>query len=100
MKYTGEFYSIDETLYKVEIVTKSSGSDKVLKLSDSPFVASFSSEDKHIYAPIKSGGATVGILTNAYVDDFYTGEAKGVKVTFYKADKVEWTGYLTPSIYS
>ena len=103
MKYIGEFYSIDETLYRIEIETKKSGTDKKLKLSDSPFTSSVSSEDKHIYSPIKSGGATIGILTNSYEEDFYTGEAKGVKVTFYNAsesDKVEWVGYITPSIYT
>lgn len=103
MKYIGEFQAINETLYKIEIVTKSSGSDRTLKLSDSPFTSSIESEDKHIYSPIKSGGATVGILTDSYVPDLYTGEAKGVKVTLYnqsESNKVEWVGYITPTMYS
>ena len=111
MKYTGDFYSTDETLYKIEIETKKSGADSSLLLSATPFVSSISSEDKHIYSPIKCGGATIGILTTSYNEDFYTGESKGVKVklievsklvnnTRTSTNKVEWIGYITPSIYS
>lgn len=104
MKYTGEFISIDNTLYKIEITNNKSGSDKTLKLSGTPFVSSIEEPDeKHIYSPIRCGGATVGILTESYIEDFYSGDAKGVKVVLYnstKNNKVEWTGYVVPSCYS
>ena len=104
MKYTSEFYSIDSKLYKIEIdVTTKSGSDKTFKLSDNPFVASISNDDKHIYSPIRCGGATVGILTDSFISDFYNGQAKGVKVTLYNEsnnNSVEWVGYVTPSVYT
>lgn len=102
MKYSGEFYSINQVLYKIEITTKTSGSDKELLLSGNPFVSSITSDDSHIYSPIRCGGATIGILTESYVPDFYTGELKGVsvKLTNQTTNKVEWTGYVTPSMYS
>ena len=104
MKYTAEFYSISEKLYKIEIdVTRKSGADKTFILSGTPFVSSISSDDKHIYAPIRCGGATIGILTDSFISDFYTGEPKGNKVTLINesdGNKVEWIGYVTPSVYS
>ena len=103
MKYIGEFSSINNINYKIEITTKTTGADKTLKLSGSPFVSNISAEDKHIYTPIRCGGATVGILTDSYISDFYSGEAKGVSVKLINtsaSNKVEWTGYVTPSIYS
>ena len=102
MKYIGEFYSINSVLYKIEITTKKSGSDAVLKLSGQPFVSSIESEDKHIYSPIKCGGATVGVLTDSFNTDFYSGEAQGVKVTLYnetESNRVEWVGYVAPTAY-
>ena len=104
MKYTSEFYSINQTLYKIEIdVVNKSGSDKTFKLSENPFIATIASEDKHIYAPIRCGGATVGVLTDSFIPDFYNGQSKGVKVTLLNesnSNKVEWVGYVTPSVYS
>lgn len=103
MKYIGEFNSINHIAYKIEIEnTKVSGTDKILKLSGNPFVATINSEDKHIYSPIKCGGATVGILSENYIPEFYSGSAKDIKVKLINQENnnVEWIGYVTPSIYS
>ena len=103
MKYTGEFDSIYKKSYKVEITTKTTGADKTIKLSGSPFVSSIASDgDEHIYCPIKCGGATVGILTENYIPDFYAGDPKAVavKLTNTTDNRVEWTGYVTPSMYT
>lgn len=103
MKYIGGFYSIDNRPYRVEIVTPTPGADKELKLSGTPFVASVNGDGKTLYSPVRCGGATVGVLTQSYIFDFYSGQAKGVKVTLYEesdaGDNVRWTGYVAPTIY-
>lgn len=99
MKYIGEFKSVDEKYFKIEITTKSSGSDTKLLLSDTPFVANISDEDNYIYSPVKSGGATVGLLMSNFNPDFYAPNATDVKVTLYKEDIVEWTGFVVPTCY-
>ncbi|MCH5241791.1 MAG: hypothetical protein J1F67_05135 [Muribaculaceae bacterium] len=103
MKYTGEFYSIDSRAYRIEITTPSSGADQILKLSGTPFVASVKGDDKTLYSPIRCGGATVGILSENYIFDLYSGQAKGVKVTLHEetpsGDIVRWTGYVSPTVY-
>lgn len=104
MKYTAEFKSINEKTYKIEIETKNGTGTKTITLSNNPFTTNVTSEDKHIYSPIKCGGATIGIITDYYYEDFYTGEAKGVKVTLYdtngSSNIIEWIGYVTPTCYS
>ncbi|MCH5234948.1 MAG: hypothetical protein J1E16_06610 [Muribaculaceae bacterium] len=104
MKYIGEFKSINDRTYRIEIENKKSGTNQTLKLSETPFVTSISSEDKHIYSPIKCGGATVNILLNEYNPDFYANNSTSVKVTLYETttglDVVEWVGYVSPTIYT
>lgn len=104
MTYTGGFYSVDNRLYKIEIETTSKGSDQPLTLSGTPFIVNYSAEDSHIYSPIKCGGATIGIITDYYIPDFYTGAVQGVKVWFYEeigsTDIVRWVGYIAPTAYS
>lgn len=103
MKYVGEFDSINSVPYRIEIETLNGSGTKTLKLSGNPFTSSVESDSESlIYSPIRCGGATVGILTESYVEDFYSGKAKGVKVKLLNENenKVEWIGYVTPTCYS
>ena len=102
MKYIGEFYSVDGVLYKIEVNTPSGGSDKELKLNGNPFVTSIEGDEDNIYSPIKCGGATIGILTDFYVEEFYASHPKQNKVTLTNvtANTIEWVGYITPSMYA
>lgn len=99
MKYIGEFKSIDEKQFRIEITTKKSGSDKTLLLSGTPFVTTLEDEEDYIYSPIKSGGATIGLLTNDFNEDFYAPNVTDVKVTLYNNDSIEWTGFVVPTCY-
>lgn len=103
MRYIGYFNSVDLKQYKVQIETKKSGTDQELILGDTPFVSSISSdEERHIYSPIKCGGATISIVTKSYIPDLYAGQSKAVKVTLVnETDNVtEWVGYIAPTMYS
>lgn len=107
MIYSGYFKSNEiknQRSYRIDIETKVVAGRKDLVLGSSPFVTNVTSDDSHIYSPIRCGGATIGVVTDYYYEDFYTGEAKGVKVTLYEttsgSDVVEWIGYVTPSCYS
>ena len=59
------------------------------------------SDGKTIYAPIKSSGATIEMLTANMPFDLYNSTTKGVKVTLTDttSNKVEWVGYVTPCAY-
>lgn len=98
-KYIGEFTSIDGKDFKVEIETKGSGSGTFI-MSGEPLSSTMDSDGKTMYAPIKTSGMTVSILTENLPFDLYAGDALAVKVTVYQGSNVIWGGYVTPCAYS
>lgn len=103
MKYIGEFVSIDDKKYRVEINTEKGSGTQEIKLSGSPFVTEMSVDDKQIYAPIKGSSATIEVVTDDFIFDFYTENPIGTSVKLYDATSVEqvvWSGYVTPQMFS
>lgn len=104
MIYAGEFTSIDGRDFRIEITTqKASGATRQLKLSGSPFVSSVKGDDTNLYTPVRCGGATVGILAEGLIEDFYAGSPKAVAVNLYDITdgrKTVWTGYVAPTCYT
>lgn len=100
-KYTSEFTSIENISYKVEIVTEKGNTTENFVLGGTPFITQMDSDGKTVYAPIKSSGATIEMLTSKMPFDLYSGNTKGVKVTLTNttANRVEWVGYVTPCAY-
>lgn len=102
-KYIGEFTSYNGTDYKVEIITENKETPEVnVTMGASPFTTEMDSDGKTIYAPIKSQGATVEIVTGDIPFDLYSGQSLGtsIKLTNTTANKVEFVGYLTPCAYT
>ena len=81
MKYTAEFSDLKNQQYKIEFETKTGSATKELVLADSPFVTEMNSEEDILYSPMRTQGATVSIVTDIMPFDFYSGKAKGVKVS-------------------
>lgn len=100
-KYISEFTSIEGINYKVEITTEKGTKTENFVLGGTPFITEMDSDGKTIYAPIKSSGATIEMLTASMPFDLYSGRTKGVKVTLTNtsANKVEWVGFVTPCAY-
>lgn len=104
MKYTGQFRSIDNDLYTVEIITGGSATPVTeITMSGNPFVTEMDTSDDNIYKPAKYQSATVGVVTkNAsdYMFNVYSGDAKGTKITLKDArNNVIWAGYGSPVLY-
>lgn len=103
MLYYSEFRDFNNKAYRVEIVTDNRRTPtKEFTLGGEPFSTTMDSDGKHIYAPIKSTGATVRIVTREFLFDLYTGKAQGNSVKLLSGDNwntVEWTGYVTPCMY-
>lgn len=98
-KYTGEFLSINNTPYKIEITTASGTTNKSVILGETPLVVT-GSENDFIYEPVKSTGATVTLLTNSFIPELYSGSALGTSVKVTSGNSVVWVGYLTPCAYT
>lgn len=99
MLYKGEFTSVDGRDYTIEIYTPVGNGTKALRLSGTPFVSSVEEGDGGLYAPIRCGGATVGILVDEPLFDLYSGQAQGVEVSLKEGDTIVWTGFVSPTMY-
>ena len=99
--YTAEFTSIKNVNYKIEIKTEKGSGTHTLMLSGKPFSTKMDSEGKHIYSPLKTTSATVGIMTKSLESNIYSGKAKGtsIKFTNTSTNKIEFIGYVTPCKY-
>lgn len=103
MIYTADFNDInDKKSYNITITTSSGTGTKELVLGDSPFTTEMNQDEENLYAPMRTTGATVQIVTELMPFDLYSGEARGTKVvlTDKTNNKAEWIGYVTPCAYN
>ena len=97
MKYTAQFYDINEKLYTLEI---GSGEMQNITLSATPFITELETSDSHLYKPCKYSSATIGMITDDYKFDLYSSTAQQNKVVLSSARGIVWVGYVTPNLYS
>lgn len=104
MKYIGQFRSIDNELYTVNIIT--GGSEVItqnITLTDNPFTTEMDTTDENIYKPVKYQGATIGVLTqneSDYMFNVYSGSANGTMIKLLNGENnVVWAGFATPVLY-
>lgn len=97
MKYTAQFYDINEKLYTLEI---GSGEMQNITLSATPFITELETSDSHLYKPCKYSSATIGMITDDYKFDLYSSTAQQNKVVLSNTDGIVWVGYVTPNLYS
>lgn len=104
MIYQGIFEDINGGRHLLRIGT--TGEVQTLNFGGSPFVTSMDESDGNIYTPVKCQAGTIGLVAvdTDYMFGLYTGDAHGMPVTLYKGEvvnpaKVEWVGYVTPSLY-
>ena len=102
MKYIGEFRSVDNILYGVEIITNNDESEEtpIVLAGEEPVLIEQDSDG--LFTPIKGKACTIKLVSKEYYFDMYTSVPQGtlVKVINKTFGKIEFRGYLTPNIYS
>lgn len=98
MKYTGTCKDRQNNTIKVEIITSASGEDRTITIVDDGVTISYDSDG--IFKPIKKSGATITLLTEYLIEDFYTGELLNPKVYIYKNNALIWFGYVSPTVFT
>lgn len=101
MLYRGKFKSNNNTSYTVNIITnKDSKQTKDIELSNNPVTIEYDSDG--LFSAVKSRSCTVEIFTSEIFYDMYTASAQDVTVEVKRDNdnKVIFSGYLTPCIYS
>lgn len=76
---------------------------------DSPVIVRYEGDDEDVFKSVRYSECTIKLLTNWYDEDLFSKRTTDNKVSIYvnRADEdeeedysLEWTGYLTPNVYS
>jgi hypothetical protein len=86
MIYTGQFKSINNTLYQVDInVNDGNNGTSEIIFSDEPFKIELNTNST-IYEPLKLSNATCTIISDSYNFNLYSATAQGTKMTLKDVD--------------
>ena len=102
MKYIGEFISLNNKQYKVEIITNGiSSAETKITLGTDP--VTITTESDGLFSPIKSRSCTINIVSDDFYFDMYASAAKQNEVLIYQYKNDDWyiifEGYVTPGVY-
>ena len=102
MKYIGEFISLNNKQYKVEIITNGiSSAETKITLGTDPVI--ITTESDGLFSPIKSRSCTINIVSDDFYFDMYASAAKQNEVLIYQYKNNDWyiifEGYVTPGVY-
>ena len=102
MKYIGEFISLNDKQYKVEIITNGiSSAETNITLGTDP--VTITTESDGLFSPIKSRSCTINIVSDDFYFDMYASAAKQNEVLIYQYKNDDWyiifEGYVTPGVY-
>lgn len=76
---------------------------------ESPVIVNYEGDDEDVFKSVRYSECTIKLLTNWYDEDLFSKRTTDNKVSIYvnRADEdedpdyaLEWTGYLTPNVYS
>lgn len=98
-KYKVPFKSISNIDYEILIdVQDYVGAITELTGGAAPIMIETDTED--VLVPIRSSKATVSVYGSDYLQDLYTSNPQGIRVTLKKGASVEWLGFMTPDTFS
>lgn len=98
MNYIGTCKDRNNANIRVEIVTSQGSGNRDITIVADGITITYDSDS--IFKPIKKSGATIEILTDNLVSDFYTGTLLDPKVFIYRNNTLIWFGYVTPTVFT
>ena len=99
VKYRIEFKTISDKHCEVLLDDKNyTGAIRDLIAGGEPFKIDTDTSD--LLSPIRSSSATLSVFGSDYLQDLYTSDPQGVKVTLKIDGNIHWIGYLTPDTFS
>ena len=98
-KYIVPFRTISEILCEIRFDVKGySGISRELIGGGDPIKIEVDTSD--VLIPIRSSSATVSVYGSDYLQDLYTSDPFGIKVTLFVGGVVKWLGYVTQDTFS
>lgn len=99
LKYTIPFKTLSNISCEIRLEEKDfSGTSLELRAGETPIVIDV--EESDLLAPIRSSGATIQVYGSDYLQDLYTSDPQGIKITLLRNGSVKWIGFLTPDTFS
>ena len=101
-KYISEFKAINGKIYEILVETSKGNESYSLSLGGEPFITEMDKDEGQIYSPIKGSRATIQYLMQDYIFDLYSESPTGtsVKLKNLTDNIIEWSGYITPQMFS
>lgn len=100
IKYYNEFRGLDNTLYRIEILTNESATAEEIQTSAEPFVLKYAETRK--LTPVQTAQANMELVSheNFQFTDLHTDNMQGYLIKFYRGGKLYWLGWLDPELYN
>ena len=98
-KYTIPFKAINDIDHVIKIdVLDYTGESHELTGGATPIIIDIDTKD--VLAPIRASKATVSVYGSDYLQDLYTSNPQGIKVSLFKGEELIWLGFMTPDTFS
>lgn len=91
--YAGE--SLEIKFYMEDYI----GEIETLTGAPSAFVVT-GTDEEFVYEPVRTSTASVSIVTDSLLNDLFSVNSHHVAVKLYKGDKLLWTGYVEPEVFT
>ena len=98
MNFIGTCKDRNNNNISVVISTGGSGDDREITIMQDGIHIDYDSDG--IFKPLKKSGASIEILTEYIVNDFYTGTLLDPEVYIYRNNELIWFGYISPTIFT
>lgn len=91
--YAGE--SLEIKFYMEDYI----GEIETLTGAPSAFVVT-GTDEEFVYEPVRTSTASVSIVTDSLLNDLFSVNSHHVAVKLYRGDKLLWTGYVEPEVFT
>ena len=99
LKYTVPFRTISEKACVVQIEVRGyTGVAHELIAGGTPFLIDTDRGD--LLTPIRASSATLAVYGSCYLQDLFTSDPQGIRVTLRKEGQIEWIGFMTQDTFS
>lgn len=102
IKYQIQFKDVNNQLYTIHIKEDNySGSITELRGGVSPIIINYDSESDFLYNPTRLSGAVLKVVELYYLQSLFSTNYQQYKVNLLNANnRILWTGFITPELYS
>ena len=103
LKYFGEFKSLLNSFFRVEIEERSfTGESTEMVMAENPLQLDYPGDEYNVYRPVFGSQLIVSVIsgTNFQYINLHTADARQYRVTVYKDEVLLWRGWILPDLFN